>query len=177
MPVTQYNMKFVESASLIKFDFLGLKTLTTIAKAEELVHRRGIALNTEDLPLDDADTFTLLKAADTTGVFQLESTGMKKILHDMQPDKIEDIVALVSLYRPGPMDSIPSYIARKKGEEQPDYMHPLLEPILKETYGIMIYQEQVMQISQVMAGYSLGGADLLRRAMGKKIKEEMQKFG
>ena len=173
MPVTQYNMKFVESASLIKFDFLGLKTLTTIAKAEELVHRRGIALNTEDLPLDDADTFTLLKAADTTGVFQLESTGMKKILHDMQPDKIEDIVALVSLYRPGPMDSIPSYIARKKGEEQPDYMHPLLEPILKETYGIMIYQEQVMQISQVMAGYSLGGADLLRRAMGKKIKEEM----
>ena len=173
MPVTQYNMKFVESASLIKFDFLGLKTLTTIAKAEELVHRRGIALNTEDLPLDDAETFTLLKAADTTGVFQLESTGMKKILHDMQPDKIEDIVALVSLYRPGPMDSIPSYIARKKGEEQPDYMHPLLEPILKETYGIMIYQEQVMQISQVMAGYSLGGADLLRRAMGKKIKEEM----
>lgn len=173
MPVTQYNMKFVESASLIKFDFLGLKTLTTIAKAEELVHRRGIVLNTEDLPLDDAETFTLLKAADTTGVFQLESTGMKKILHDMQPDKIEDIVALVSLYRPGPMDSIPSYIARKKGEEQPDYMHPLLEPILKETYGIMIYQEQVMQISQVMAGYSLGGADLLRRAMGKKIKEEM----
>lgn len=173
MPVTQYNMKFVESASLIKFDFLGLKTLTTIAKAEELVRRRGIEINTEKLPLDDEETFRLLKSADTTGVFQLESTGMKKILHDMQPDKIEDIVALVSLYRPGPMDSIPSYIARKKGEEKPDYMHPLLEPILKETYGIMIYQEQVMQISQVMAGYSLGGADLLRRAMGKKIKEEM----
>lgn len=173
MPVTQYNMKFVESASLIKFDFLGLKTLTTIAKAEELVRRSGIEINTEKLPLDDEETFRLLKSADTTGVFQLESTGMKKILHDMQPDKIEDIVALVSLYRPGPMDSIPSYIARKKGEEKPDYMHPLLEPILKETYGIMIYQEQVMQISQVMAGYSLGGADLLRRAMGKKIKEEM----
>ena len=175
MPVTQYNMKFVESASLIKFDFLGLKTLTTIAKAEELVRKRGIDIDTEDLPLDDEKTFQLLKAGDTTGVFQLESTGMKKILHDMQPDKIEDVVALVSLYRPGPMDSIPSYIARKKGQEEPDYMHPLLEPILKETYGIMIYQEQVMQISQVMAGYSLGGADLLRRAMGKKIKEEMDK--
>jgi len=175
MPVTQYNMKFVESASLIKFDFLGLKTLTTIAKAEDLVHKNGIKINTEDLPLDDEETFKLLKAGDTTGVFQLESTGMKKILHDMQPDKIEDVVALVSLYRPGPMDSIPSYIARKKGLEEPDYMHPLLEPILKETYGIMIYQEQVMQISQVMAGYSLGGADLLRRAMGKKIKEEMDR--
>ena len=175
MPVTQYNMKFVESASLIKFDFLGLKTLTTIAKAEDLVRKRGIEIDTEDLPLDDEKTFELLKAGDTTGVFQLESTGMKKILHDMQPDKIEDVVALVSLYRPGPMDSIPSYIARKKGQEEPDYMHPLLEPILKETYGIMIYQEQVMQISQVMAGYSLGGADLLRRAMGKKIKEEMDR--
>ena len=175
MPVTQYNMKFVESASLIKFDFLGLKTLTTIAKAEDLVRKRGIEIDTEDLPLDDPETFKLLKAGDTTGVFQLESTGMKKILHDMQPDKIEDVVALVSLYRPGPMDSIPSYIARKKGQEEPDYMHPLLEPILKETYGIMIYQEQVMQISQVMAGYSLGGADLLRRAMGKKIKEEMDR--
>lgn len=173
MPVTQYNMKFVEDASLIKFDFLGLKTLTTIAKTVELVKKRGIIVDAGNLPLDDEETFNLLKAANTTGVFQLESTGMKKILHDMQPDKIEDIVALVSLYRPGPMDSIPSYIARKKGQEKPDYMHPSLEPILKETYGIMIYQEQVMQISQVMAGYTLGGADLLRRAMGKKIKEEM----
>lgn len=173
MPVTQYNMKFVESASLIKFDFLGLKTLTTIAKAVELIEKRGIKIDASNLPLDDEETFKLLKSSNTTGVFQLESTGMKKILHDMQPDKIEDIVALVSLYRPGPMDSIPSYIARKKGLEEPDYMHPCLEPILKETYGIMIYQEQVMQISQVMAGYTLGGADLLRRAMGKKIKEEM----
>ncbi len=173
MPVTQYNMKFVEDASLIKFDFLGLKTLTTIAKTVELIQKRGITVDAGNLPLDDEETFKLLKAANSTGVFQLESTGMKKILHDMQPDKIEDIVALVSLYRPGPMDSIPSYIARKKGLEKPDYMHPSLEPILKETYGIMIYQEQVMQISQVMAGYTLGGADLLRRAMGKKIKEEM----
>lgn len=173
MPVTQYNMKFVEDASLIKFDFLGLKTLTTIKKTADLVRLRGIEIDENDLPLDDEATFALLKSANTSGVFQLESAGMRKILHDMQPDKIEDIVALVSLYRPGPMDSIPSYIARKKGTEEPDYMHPMLEGILKETYGIMIYQEQVMQISQVMAGYTLGGADLLRRAMGKKIKEEM----
>lgn len=173
MPVTQYNMKFVEDASLIKFDFLGLKTLTTIKKTADLIRKRGIEIKENDLPLEDEETFKLLKAANTTGVFQLESGGMRKILHDMQPDKIEDIVALVSLYRPGPMDSIPSYIARKKGTEEPDYLHPMLEGILKETYGIMIYQEQVMQISQVMAGYTLGGADLLRRAMGKKIKEEM----
>ena len=173
MPVTQYNMKFVEDASLIKFDFLGLKTLTTIKKTADLIRLRGIEIDENDLPLDDEETFKLLKSANTSGVFQLESAGMRKILHDMQPDKIEDIVALVSLYRPGPMDSIPSYIARKKGTEEPDYLHPMLEGILKETYGIMIYQEQVMQISQVMAGYTLGGADLLRRAMGKKIKEEM----
>ena len=173
MPVTQYNMKFVEKASLIKFDFLGLKTLTVIAEAIRLIEKRGIHLDISSISLEDKETFDLLKSANTTGVFQLESTGMKKILHDMQPDVIEDIVALVSLYRPGPMDSIPSYIARKKGLEEPDYMHPCLEPILKETYGIMIYQEQVMQISQAMAGYTLGGADLLRRAMGKKIKEEM----
>ncbi len=175
MPITQYDKHFVEDASLIKFDFLGLKTLTTIAKTMELLKPRGITIDENDLPLEDEKTYELLKSGNTTGVFQLESTGMRKILHDMQPDKIEDIVALVSLYRPGPMDSIPSYIARKKGEETPDYMHPMLEGILKETYGIMIYQEQVMQISQVMAGYTLGGADLLRRAMGKKIKEEMDK--
>lgn len=175
MPVTQYNMKFVEDASLIKFDFLGLKTLTVIAKTTALLKKRDIFVDTENLPLDDEETFKLLRAGNTSGVFQLESAGMRKILHDMAPDKIEDIIALVSLYRPGPMDSIPSYIARKKGTEKPDYMHPMLEDILKETYGIMIYQEQVMQISQVMAGYTLGGADLLRRAMGKKIKEEMDK--
>ncbi|MBR6231693.1 MAG: DNA polymerase III subunit alpha [Alphaproteobacteria bacterium] len=171
MPVTQYDMKYVEEASLIKFDFLGLKTLTTIKKAIELINKRGIDVDIDHIPLDDEETFKLLRAADTTGVFQLESTGMKKILHDMQPDKIEDIVALVSLYRPGPMDSIPTYIAVKKGLEKPDYMHPMLEPILKETYGIMIYQEQVMQISREMAGFTLGGADLLRRIMGKKKAE------
>ena len=180
MPVTQFDMKYVEEASLIKFDFLGLKTLTTIKKAIELINKRGIEVDIDHIPLDDEKTFELLRRADTTGVFQLESTGMKKILHDMQPDKIEDIVALVSLYRPGPMDSIPTYIKVKKGEEKPDYMHPMLEPILKETYGIMIYQEQVMQISRVMADFTLGGADLLRRIMGKKKAEllppEREKF-
>lgn len=176
MPITQYDKHFVEDASLIKFDFLGLKTLTTIEKTMELIQSQGMeTFDVNDLSLDDKETYDLLKSGQTTGVFQLESTGMKKILHDMQPDKIEDIVALVSLYRPGPMDSIPDYIACKKGEQQPDYMHPLIEDILKETYGIMIYQEQVMQISQAMAGYSLGGADLLRRAMGKKIVSEMDR--
>lgn len=176
MPITQYDKHFVEDASLIKFDFLGLKTLTTIEKTLELIRlNKEIDFDIHNLSLKDSKTYELLKTGNTTGVFQLESTGMRKILHDMQPDKIEDIVALVSLYRPGPMDSIPSYIARKKGLEKPDYMHPMLENILKETYGIMIYQEQVMQISQVMAGYTLGGADLLRRAMGKKIKSEMDK--
>ena len=176
MPITQYDKHFVEDASLIKFDFLGLKTLTTIEKTLDLIRKRQeVSFDINNLPLEDEKTYELLKSGNTTGVFQLESTGMRKILLDMQPDKIEDIVALVSLYRPGPMDSIPSYIARKKGEETPDYMHPLIEDILKETYGIMIYQEQVMQISQVMAGYTLGGADLLRRAMGKKIKSEMDK--
>ena len=176
MPITQYDKHFVEDASLIKFDFLGLKTLTTIEKTLDLIRQKEeVSFDINNLPLEDEKTYELLKTGNTTGVFQLESTGMRKILFDMQPDKIEDIVALVSLYRPGPMDSIPSYIARKKGEETPDYMHPLIEDILKETYGIMIYQEQVMQISQVMAGYTLGGADLLRRAMGKKIKSEMDR--
>ena len=180
MPVTQFDMKYVEEASLIKFDFLGLKTLTTIKKTLDLIKLKGIDVDIDHIPLDDKETFALLCRADTTGVFQLESTGMKKILHDMQPDKIEDIVALVSLYRPGPMASIPTYIKVKKGEEKPDYMHPMLEPILKETYGIMIYQEQVMQISRVMADFTLGGADLLRRIMGKKKAEllppEREKF-
>ncbi len=176
MPITQYDKHFVEDASLIKFDFLGLKTLTTIEKTMELIRKGGGEdFDVNDLPLDDKLTYDLLKSGNTTGVFQLESTGMKQILHDLQPDKIEDIVALVSLYRPGPMDSIPDYIACKKGEKEPDYMHPCLEGVLKETYGIMIYQEQVMQISQIMAGYTLGGADLLRRAMGKKIVSEMER--
>ncbi|WP_374445667.1 DNA polymerase III subunit alpha [Stella sp.] len=173
MPVTQFNMKYVEAAGLVKFDFLGLKTLTVLAKAEELLRRRGIEVDLANLPLDDGPTFEMLGRADATGVFQLESQGMRDVLRKLRPDRFEDIVAVVALYRPGPMENIPRYIACKHGEEKPDYLHPSIEPILKETFGIMIYQEQVMQIARTLSGYSLGGADLLRRAMGKKIKEEM----
>ena len=173
MPVTQFNMKWVEKAGLVKFDFLGLKTLTVLEKAVELLKGTGVEVDVNNLPLDDAKTYELLGAGDTIGVFQLESAGMRDVLRKMKPDKFEDIIALVALYRPGPMDNIPRYIACKKGEEEPDYMHDSLQPILEETYGVMIYQEQVMQIAQTLSGYSLGEADLLRRAMGKKIKEEM----
>ncbi|TBW39047.1 DNA polymerase III subunit alpha [Siculibacillus lacustris] len=173
MPVTQYNMKWVESTGLVKFDFLGLKTLTVLDTAVKLVERRGITVDLAHVPLDDAATYTLLGNAETVGVFQLESTGMRKAIGDIKPDRFEDIIALVALYRPGPMANIPVYGARKQGLEKPDYMHPLLEPVLKETFGIIVYQEQVMQIAQILSGYSLGEADLLRRAMGKKIKAEM----
>lgn len=173
MPVTQFNMKWVESAGLVKFDFLGLKTLTVLQKAVNLLRERGIQIDLSSLPLDDPKTYDMLGRGEAAGVFQLESQGMRDVLTRMKPDCLEDIIAVVALYRPGPMDNIPSYIARKQGTEPIDYMHPSLEPILKETYGIMIYQEQVMQAAQVLAGYSLGTADLLRRAMGKKIKEEM----
>ncbi|MBS0520581.1 MAG: DNA polymerase III subunit alpha [Proteobacteria bacterium] len=171
LPATQFNMKWVETAGLVKFDFLGLKTLTVIEKACDLIGRDRI--NIAKLPLDDRKTFELLARGDGSGVFQLEGNGMRDVLRKMKPDRFEDIIAVVALYRPGPMENIPSYIKRKHGEEEPDYLHPLLEGILKETYGIMIYQEQVMQIAQVLSGYTLGGADLLRRAMGKKIKAEM----
>jgi DNA polymerase III subunit alpha len=173
LPATQFNMKYVEAAGLVKFDFLGLKTLTVIQKALELLKRRGIELDLATLGIDDPKSYELLSRADTAGVFQLESTGMREALKKLKPDRFEDIIAMVSLYRPGPMDMIPSYIARKHGHEKPDYIHPSLEPVLKETHGVIIYQEQVQQIAQVLAGYSLGEADLLRRAMGKKIKAEM----
>jgi DNA polymerase-3 subunit alpha len=173
MPVTQFNMKYVEQAGLVKFDFLGLKTLTVLAKAVELLAERGVEIDIGALPLEDPKTFEMLSRGETTGVFQLESSGMRDVLRKLRLDRFEDIIAVVALYRPGPMDNIPSYIKRKHGEETPDYLHPSLEPILKETYGIMIYQEQVMQIAQTLSGYSLGGADLLRRAMGKKIQAEM----
>lgn len=174
MPVTQFNMKWVESAGLVKFDFLGLKTLTVIQTCLDLIKEScGDDIDMARLPMDDPDTFAMLSRAEAAGVFQLESSGMRQVLRDLKPDRFEDIIAVVSLYRPGPMDNIPSYVRRKHGEEEPDYMHPLLEPVLKETFGIMIYQEQVMQAGQVLAGYSLGGADLLRRAMGKKIPAEM----
>jgi len=176
MPVTQFNMKYVELAGLVKFDFLGLKTLTVLQQAVGLVKQNEQAdIDLLNLPLEDEKSYRLLGRAESSGVFQLESSGMRDVLRRMKPNRIEDIIALVSLYRPGPMDNIPKYIKVKFGEEEPDYMHPALEPILKETFGIMVYQEQVMQIAQVLAGYSLGGADLLRRAMGKKIKEEMEK--
>ncbi len=175
MPVTGFNMKFVESAGLVKFDFLGLKTLTVLATAERLVRERGdgTEIDVSKLPLDDPKTFEMIGRGETTGVFQLESAGMRDVLRNLKPDHFEDIIAVVALYRPGPMDNIPSYINRKHGDEEIDYLYPTLEGILTETNGIIIYQEQVMQIAQELAGYSLGGADLLRRAMGKKIKAEM----
>jgi len=174
VPVTGFNMKWVEKAGLVKFDFLGLKTLTVLVRAVELVREGGGPdLDLTALPLDDAKTFQMLGRGDTVGVFQLESAGMRDVLRKLKPDAFEDIIAVVALYRPGPMDNIPSYIRRKHGEEQPDYLYPTLRDILAETYGIIIYQEQVMQIAQELSGYSLGRADLLRRAMGKKIKSEM----
>ncbi len=173
-PITQFNWKLVEAAGLVKFDFLGLKTLTVLQKAVELIKRgRGIDIDLAKLPLDDRKSYEMLARADTVGVFQLEGTGMRESLKRLKPDRFEDIIAMVALYRPGPMDNIPTYINRKHGEEPLDCLHPMLEPILKETYGVIIYQEQVMQIAQVMAGFSLGEADLLRRAMGKKDKREM----
>ena len=174
MPVTQFNMNWVEKAGLVKFDFLGLKTLTVLERAVELLAGSGIELDINHLPLDDAKTFEMLGEGDTVGVFQLESSGMRDVLRKMKPDSFEDIIALVALYRPGPMENIPRYIACKKGEEEPDYMHHLLQPVLEETYGVPIYQEQVMQIAQVMSGYTLGEADMLRRAMGKKKIDEMK---
>lgn len=175
MPVTQYNMKWVEQAGLVKFDFLGLKTLTTITTAVRLIRQRGIDLDISKIPLDDPKTYAMLARGETVGVFQVESAGMRRALVDMKADRIEDLIALVALYRPGPMANIPVYCDCKHGRAEPDYIHPKLEPYLKETFGVIIYQEQVMQIAQALAGYSLGEADLLRRAMGKKIRAEMEK--
>ena len=176
MPAVGYSMKYAEAAGLVKFDFLGLKTLTTISDTVKLVEKnRGIKIDISSIKLDDKETFEMLAKGDSVGVFQIESSGMRAVLRQMEADKIEDIIALISLYRPGPMDNIPTYIRRKHGEEKINYPHPLLESVLEETYGVIVYQEQVMEIAKVLAGYSLGGADLLRRAMGKKIKEEMDK--
>ncbi len=178
MPVTQFNMKWVEPAGLVKFDFLGLKTLTVLATAVNFVAQRDKEPEKIDLqavPIDDPVTYEMLARGETVGVFQLESAGMRKALLGMKPDRFEDIIALVALYRPGPMENIPVYNARKNGEEEAEYIHPMIEAVLKETHGVIIYQEQVMQIAQILAGYSLGDADLLRRAMGKKIRAEMDK--
>ena len=173
-PATQFNMKWVEAAGLVKFDFLGLKTLTVIDTAVKLLSARGITIDINSIPLDDPAPYEMISHGDTVGVFQIESTGMRKALADMRPDRFEDIIALVALYRPGPMANIPTYNARKHGREKPDYIHPKLETVLRETFGVIVYQEQVMQAAQLLAGYSLGEADLLRRAMGKKIRSEMR---
>jgi DNA polymerase-3 subunit alpha len=174
MAATQFSMKYTELAGLVKFDFLGLKTLTVLRHAVELIRKRVADIDLATLPLDDRPTYEMLGRGDSTGVFQLESGGMRDALRQMKPDCFGDIIALVALYRPGPMDNIPRYIACKHGRERPDYLHPMLERILKETFGVIIYQEQVMQIAQVLSGFSLASADLLRRAMGKKIKAEME---
>jgi len=173
LPATQFNMKWAEAAGLVKFDFLGLRTLTLVETARELLARKGITLDPARLPLDDAASYDLLARGDTVGVFQLEGAGMRDALRKLKPDRFEDIIAIVALYRPGPMDNIDNYVNRKHGREQLNYLHPAIQPILEETYGVIIYQEQVMQIAQTMSGFSLGEADLLRRAMGKKIRKEM----
>jgi DNA polymerase-3 subunit alpha len=173
IPATQFNMKWVESAGLVKFDFLGLKTLTVLDRALGYLKKRGAALDLDALPLDDPKTYDLLATGHAIGVFQLEGQGMRDTLKKLRPNTIDDIIALISLYRPGPMENIDVYVDRKFGRSDPDMLHPSLEPVLKETYGVIIYQEQVMQIAQILSGYSLGEADLLRRAMGKKKKEEM----
>lgn len=176
MPVTQYDMKYVEETGLIKFDFLGLKTLTVIQRAVDWIKKeRGIDLDIDAVALDDKPTYELLQRGDTAAVFQFESAGMKDVHKQIKPDRFEDLIAIVSLYRPGPMDNIPTYIKRKHGEEEISYLHPNLAPILGETYGIMVYQEQVMKIAQVLGGYTLGGADKLRKVMGKKMREEIPK--
>ena len=174
MPATQFNMKFVERAGLVKFDFLGLKTLTVLSKAENLIQKKIKDFNLNKITLDDDKTYKMLSTGSTTGIFQLESSGMKDVLIGLMPDRFEDIIAVVSLYRPGPMENIPSYINRKHGREKISYMHPFLEDILEETYGIFIYQEQVLRAAQILANFSLGSADILRRAMGKKDKIEME---
>jgi DNA polymerase-3 subunit alpha len=176
--VSQFDKDDVEAVGLVKFDFLGLRTLTIVDMALEnanYIRSKGgqEPLELDALPINDKPTFDLLKQSNTTAVFQLESKGMKDMLRQARPDCFEDIIALVALYRPGPMDLIPDFCKRKHGQQQVQYPHPATENILKETYGIAVYQEQVMQIAQVVAGYTLGGADLLRRAMGKKKVEEM----
>ncbi|HZZ34913.1 MAG TPA: DNA polymerase III subunit alpha [Caulobacteraceae bacterium] len=173
IPATQFNMKWVESAGPVKFDFLGLKTLTVIDRAVKLMARRGAAVDMATIPLDDQAVYEMMSAGQTVGVFQLEGQGMRDTLRKLRPTCIEDITALGALYRPGPMDNIDAFCDGKSGRKPITWPHPWLEPVLAETYGIIVYQEQVMKIAQILAGYSLGEADLLRRAMGKKKKEEM----
>ncbi|AAU04221.1 DNA polymerase III subunit alpha [Rickettsia typhi] len=174
MLIVGYSMKYSEIAGLIKFDFLGLQTLTVITNCKKLLKEQGIEIDFDDMTFDDNKTYQMLCKGKGVGVFQFESIGMKDALRRLKPDSIHDLIALGALYRPGPMENIPTYIACKHKLQQPDYLHKLLKPILEETYGVVIYQEQVQRIAQVLAGYTLGAADLLRRAMGKKIKKEME---
>lgn len=173
MLITQYSMKFAEAIGLVKFDFLGLQTLTLIDKCRQLIEKSGRKVDIDNLTFDDKKTYALLSRGESSGVFQFESVGMKDSLRKLKPDCIEDILALGALYRPGPMENIPTYISCKHGKSKPEYLDKKLENTLKETYGVIIYQEQVLEIARIMAGYTLGAADLLRRAMGKKIKAEM----
>ncbi len=173
IPATQFNMKLVEKAGLVKFDFLGLKTLTVIDKAQKLIRRRFPEFDVQKIPLDDTKTFEMVTLGDTVGVFQMESAGMRDAARSARADKLDDLIALIALYRPGPMAQIPTYCARKLGREKVEYLHPLLEPVLRETFGVITYQEHVQQVARVLAGYTPAEADLLRRAMGKKIKSEM----
>ncbi|MDC2974024.1 DNA polymerase III subunit alpha, partial [Candidatus Pelagibacter sp.] len=175
LPSTQFDMYSAENAGLIKFDFLGLKTLTVIDKAQKLINKNNHKFNVEKINYEDQKVYELLSSGKTVGLFQLESSGMKDALINMKPNRLEDIIALVALYRPGPMSNIPIYNECKHGKREPDYLHPKLEEILKPTYGVIIYQEQVMQIAQVLSGFSAGEADILRRAMGKKKRAELEK--
>ena len=175
LPSTQFDMYSAENAGLIKFDFLGLKTLTVIDKAQKLINKTNNLFNIEKINYEDQKVYELLSSGKTVGLFQLESSGMKDALINMKPNRLEDIIALVALYRPGPMSNIPIYNECKNGLREPDYLHPKLEEILKPTYGVIIYQEQVMQIAQVLSGFSAGEADILRRAMGKKKRKELEK--
>ena len=175
LPSTQFDMYSAENAGLIKFDFLGLKTLTVINKTQKLIKKKDKNFNIEDINFEDQKVFELLSSGNTVGLFQVESAGMREALMQMKPNHIEDIIALVALYRPGPMSNIPVYNDCKHGRQTPDYLHPLLEDILKPTYGVIIYQEQVMQIAQKLSGFTAGEADILRRAMGKKKRAELEK--
>ncbi len=175
LPSTQFDMYSAENAGLIKFDFLGLKTLTVIDKAQKLIKKINSEFNIEKINYEDSKVYELLSNGNTVGLFQLESSGMKDALINMKPNRLEDIIALVALYRPGPMSNIPIYNECKHGKREPDYLHPKLEQILKPTYGVIIYQEQVMQIAQVLSGFTAGEADILRRAMGKKKRAELEK--
>src|SRR6185436_15765116 len=174
--VSQFDKDDVEKAGLVKFDFLGLTTLTILAEAERHIRAMGVPdFDVQSIPLDDAPSYKVFSSGNTVAIFQFESRGMRDLIMKARPDRLEDLIALNALYRPGPMDLIPDFIERKHGRQRWEYLDPRMKAILDETYGVMTYQEQVMTIAQVIGGYTLGSADLLRRAMGKKKPEEMAK--